>query len=92
MSSGKIQEKMVYFEVNSNGVMGELYIFHIDGDGLNPDKIYMKMTTQTSAGSGVSSSNTTSIVIPKTHTKVLANWFREAAKITDEWYKEKNDV
>jgi hypothetical protein len=92
MSSGKIQEKMVHFEVNSNGVVGELYIFHIDGDGLNPDKIYMKMATQTAAGNGVSSSNTTSIVIPKTQTKVLANWFREAAKIADEWYKEKNDV
>lgn len=92
MSSSKIQEKLVYFEVNSNGVMGELYIYHIDGDGLNPDKIYMKMTTQTSSGSGVSSSNTTSISIPKAQTKVLANWFREAAEIADEWYKDKTDV
>ncbi len=87
MSSGKIQDKSVYFEVNSNGIVGEFFIAQLDGDEFNPDKIIIKMMTQ-SGGHGASSTNSTSVTIPKSHTQVLANWFREAAKAMDEWYKE----
>ena len=88
MSSGKIQEKSVYFEVNSNGVVGEFFIAQIDGDEWNLDKIIMKMTTQT-ANHPSSSTSSTSVTIPKSHTMVLANWFREAATMMDKWYKDK---
>lgn len=57
-------------------------------DGLNPDKIFINFDTQYTQYSGMNSvRNNNRIIIDKRYTKVLSHWFRHAADVMDEWYK-----
>lgn len=87
MSSGKISEdrKSISFELNSNQMVGHFTLAHIDGDELNPDKIYMKLDTQIIHNT-TSVNNTNGMVIDKRYAKVLSHWFKHAAELMDEWY------
>ena len=89
MSSGKISadEKSLSFEINCNNVVGEFVLVHIDGDELNKPRIMMKMRTQ-SVNSPNSTENSTSVIITKEYTKVLSHFFKSAAEVMDNWYKE----
>lgn len=88
MSSGKIEEKAVYFEINCNGVLGSFTLSLIEGDDINPDKVLMKMSSTTNGGSGSSASSTNAVFIPKSQTKVLSHFFKHAAEVMDTWYKD----
>lgn len=89
MSSGKLSEdrKTISFELNSNQMAGCFTLSHVDGDELNPDKIYMKLDTLI-VHNTTSINNTNGIMIDKQHAKVLSHWFRHAAELMDEWYKQ----
>ena len=92
MSSGRTEanRKGITFEINHNNVVGRFYLAHIDGDGLNGDRILMKMTAD-AAHYPDNLSSSTSVVITKEYTKVLSHWFRHAADIMDEWYKKETE-
>lgn len=87
MSSGRISpdRKTISFELNSHDMVGHFTLAHIDGDDLNPDKIYMRLDTQIIHDT-TSVNNTNSIMINKQYAKVLSHWFKHAAELMDEWY------
>lgn len=89
MSSGRISEdrKTISFELNSHQMVGHFTLAHVDGNELNPDKIYMKLDTQI-VHYTTNVNNTNSIMIDKRYAKVLSSWFKHAAELMDEWYKE----
>lgn len=89
MSSGKISpdRKSISFELNSDQMVGHFTLAHIDGNDLNPDKIYMKLDTQIIHNT-TSVNNTNGIMIDKRYAKVLSHWFKHTAELMDEWYKE----
>lgn len=89
MSSGRISEdrRSITFELNSNQMVGYFTLAHMDGNGLNPDKIYMKLDTQIIHNT-TSVNNTNGIMIDKQHARVLSHWFKHAAELMDEWYME----
>ena len=90
MSKGTISDdrKTLTFECNLGGVCCIFTIHHMDStDELNPDKIFISFDTQYSGMNSVRNINR--IVIDKRYTKVLSHWFRHAADVMDEWYKEK---
>lgn len=89
MSSGKIStdRKSISFELNSHNMVGHFTLAHVDGNDLNPDKIYMKLDTQIIHGT-TSVNNTNGIMIDKQYARVLSHWFRHAAELMDEWFEE----
>lgn len=87
MSSGKLNEKSVYFEINDSKIYGSLCIDHIDGDDLNPDKILILMRTFACSNSGASSDNRVSVVIPKDKTIIFSYFLRKAADVVEKWYE-----
>lgn len=89
MSSSRItsDKKTITFDLTHNHIVGTFMLSFLNGNVLNPDKILMRMDTQSSNGCD-SSSNSTSVVISKDYTKVLSHFFRHAADLMDEWYKE----
>lgn len=89
MSSGKIStdRKSISFELNSHNMVGHFTLAHVDGNELNPDKIYMKLDTQIIHGT-TSVNNTNGIMIDKQYARVLSHWFKHAAELMDEWFEE----
>ena len=89
MSGGRISEdrRSITFELNSNQMVGYFTLAHVDGNELNPDKIYMKLDTQIIHAT-TSVNNTNGIMIDKRYARVLSHWFKHAAELMDEWYKE----
>ena len=89
MSGGRISEdrRSITFELNSNQMVGYFTLAHVDGNELNPDKIYMKLDTQIIQAT-TSVNNTNGIMIDKRYARVLSHWFKHAAELMDEWYKE----
>jgi hypothetical protein len=78
-------------DVGEKTFLRDFNLAHIDGNELNPDKIYMKLDTQIIHNT-TSVNNTNGIMIDKRSAKVLSHWFRHAAELMDEWYKEDNGV
>lgn len=89
MSSGKISQdrKSISFELNSHNMVGHFTLAHVDGNELNPDKIYMKLDTQIIHGT-TSVNNANSIMIDKQYAKVLSHLFKHAAELMNEWFEE----
>ena len=89
MSSGKIStdRKSISFELNSHNMVGHFTLAHVDGNDLNPDKIYMKLDTQITHAT-TSVNNTNGIMIDKQYARVLSHWFKHAAELMDEWFEE----
>jgi hypothetical protein len=97
MSSGYISpdKKTVTFEVNVGVIVGRFTLHHIDGDKLNNDRILLKMTNQavrTGASGAESAESSTSVIVNKDYTKILSHFFRSAADVMDEWYKQSDDA
>lgn len=88
MSSGKISSdrKSISFDLTDHQMVGHFTLSHIDGNDLNPDKIYMKLDTHIIHNT-TSVNNTNGIMIDKRYAKVLSHWFKHAAEVIDEWYK-----
>jgi len=89
MSSGKISpdRKSISFDLTDHQMVGHFTLSHIDGNDLNPDQIHMKLNTHNSHNT-TSVTNTNSIMIDKRYAKVLSHWFKHAAELMDEWYKD----
>ncbi len=68
--------------------MGHFTLAHLDGDELNPDKIFIELQTK-SFHDTTNVINSNSIVVRKEYARVLSHWFKHAAELMDEWYKEK---
>lgn len=86
MSSGNIDKNSISFDLTSGGIVGVFNLIKIEGNELNPDKILLKMTSRAVGANHCSSDNSTSVIIDKANTKVLAHFFRQAADLMNDWY------
>jgi hypothetical protein len=87
MSSGSILEKVISFEVNLGGSVGQLILAKIDGDSLNSDKILLKLRVDSAQGN-VCTNSSNSIIITKENARILKTFFKDAARVVDSWFIE----
>jgi len=87
VSSGRLDDKVVTFEINHNRIVGRFALTKTDADGYNPDRIRMSLNAESYQHPDVLVS-TVSVMINKNHTKILAGFFRDAANVMEKWYKE----
>lgn len=87
MSSGKLDDKYITFEINSNRIFGRFTLLKIDGDDSNPDRVRMSLHAE-SYQHPDSLVSECSVMIDKRKTRVLSGFFRDAADILEKWYEE----